>query len=176
MVVAAAVQVSDALIWHNSVSSLWPSGPVQIDGRATEWAEFPVQEVSGMGFRAMNDESNLYLLIRGTTSDGRNLLAGKFQQNVTLWFLKPDHKTNAWGINLDFSRAQEPAPDAPPTLASFGMEPERVFPQGLEVSTATFPEGFEFQADLSSQLGRQPIYEMRIPLEMIEGPWQDDLF
>ena len=159
---------SHAFLGRDTVSSLWPDKPVQIDGRAVEWSDMPVVEDSGMSFRAMNDASYLYLLIRGTTADGRVLLAGNYRQNMTFWILKPDHKSNAWGINLDFGRAHAPAPDMPPTLVSYGIEPERVLPEGLEVSTGTFPQDFEFQADLSSQRGRQPIYEVRIPLSMID--------
>ncbi len=101
-----------------------------------------------MGFRAMNDGSNFYLLIRGTDSDGRNLLAGIIpKQNVTLWFLKADHKTNDWGINLDFSRAQEPTPGAPPTLDSFGMHIlNGVMPRGL----GAYPPR-HFRKDFSSR-------------------------
>ena len=125
-------------------------------------------EEMGISFRAMNDASNLYLLVRGTNSDGRVLMSGKFRQNVTFWFLSADQKSRVWGINLDFSRAHSPEAGAPPTLAAYGIAPEKVVPQGLEVSTATFPSDLEFQADLSSQLGRQPIYEIRIPLALIE--------
>ena len=53
-------------------------------------------------------------------------------------------------------------------LSDMGIAPERVLQQGLEVSTTTFPPEFAFQADLSSHHGRQPVYEMRIPLTMVE--------
>jgi hypothetical protein len=152
----------------DSVESLWPEKPVQIDGRATEWSEMPVVEDGGLSFRAMNDASNLYLLICGTNSDGRVILAGKYRQNVTLWFLKPDHKTHSWGINIDFSRAHPADPQAAPTLDAFGVTPEIVMPQGLEVSTAPFSTDMELQADLSSQRGRQPVYEIRIPLSLLK--------
>ena len=168
LMVFGVARVSHAFLGRDAVPSRWPDKPIQIDGLATEWSDMPVLEEAGISFRAMNDATNLYLLVRGTSSDGRVLLSGKYRQNVTLWFLKPDRKLRAWGINLDFSRAHPPAPDAPATLAALGIEPERVMPQGLEVSTATFPEGFAFEADLSSQRGRQPIYEIRIPLSMVE--------
>ena len=162
---------------RDKVDSLWPDKPIVIDGRATEWSEFPVVEVGGLSFRARNDSSNLYLLIRGANDDGRILLSGNYRQNVGLWFLKPDEKTKAWGITLDFGRAHapEPAMDGSPdhprdmvTLSDMGIAPEMVMPQGLEVSTAAFPTDFAFQADLSSARGRQPIYEIQIPLSMIE--------
>ena len=161
----SASQASHAFLGRDKVSCLWPDKPVQIDGRAVEWSETPVLEESGLAFRAMNDVSNLYLLIRGANSDGRVILSGRYRQNVTLWFLKPDHKTKAWGINLDFGLAH---PSETPTLAAFGIAPERVLPQGLEVSTAALPSDLEFAADLSSRNGRQPIYEIRIPLAMLE--------
>ena len=75
-----------------------PEKAVQVDGRATEWSQWPVVETGGLSVRAMNDSSNLYLLIRGANDDGRILLSGNYRQNVTIWFLKPDHKTRAWGI------------------------------------------------------------------------------
>jgi hypothetical protein len=91
--------------------------------------------------------------------------------------MKPDHKSKAWGINLDFSHAHPPEGDMDGghwhareiiNLSDMGIEPEMVLQQGLEVSTTTFPPEFAFQADLSSQHGRQPIYEIRIPLTMVE--------
>jgi uncharacterized membrane protein YgcG len=158
--------------WRDTLQGLWPAGPVQIDGRATEWSEMPVVEDGGVSFRAMNDESNLYLLLRGANDDGRILLSGRYRQNLTLWFLKPDHKTRLWGIDLDFSRAkpldQEHPSSGAPTFADLGITPEKVLPQGLEISTTTFPSEIELQADLSSQHGRQPVYEMRIPLTLLE--------
>jgi hypothetical protein len=163
--------------WRDKINSLWPEKPIQIDGRATEWSESPVVEVGGLSFRAMNDASNLYLLIRGANDEGRILLSGNYRQNVAIWFLKADHKTRVWGINLDFSRAHAPEPEMEGgrrhprelvALSDMGMAPEMVMPEGLEVSTSTFPAEFAFQADLSSERGRQPIYEIRIPLAMIE--------
>jgi hypothetical protein len=163
--------------WRTSVESLWPPKPVVIDGRATEWSELPIVEVTGLSFHAMNDASYLYLLIRGANADGRSLLSGNYRQNVTLWFLKPDLKSKAWGINLDFGSARAPDSDTDGarsqpheiiSLSDMSIMPEMVVPQGLEVSTATFPSDFAFQADLSSERGRQPIYEIQIPLSMVE--------
>jgi hypothetical protein len=163
--------------WRYSVQSLWPEKPVQIDGRATEWSEWPLVEAKGLSGRAMNDASYLYLLIRGANSDGRTLLSGTYRQNVTTWFLKPDRKARAWGVSLDFIRAQDPESERPGgrrqvreiiNLSDIGMVPEMVLPQGLEVSISTFPSNFIFQADLSTEYARQPIYEMQIPLSMIE--------
>jgi hypothetical protein len=178
IVVLALASVSPpAFAWRDGISSLWPDKPIQIDGRATEWSEFPVVEVGGLSFRARNDSSNLYLLVRGANDDGRILLSGNYRQNVALWFLKPDDKTKAWGITLDFGRAHAPEPvmengvaRVPEiiSLSDMGVVPEMVVPQGLEVSTAAFPSGFDFQADLSSERGRQPIYEICIPLTMLE--------
>jgi len=162
---------------RDHVDSLWPEKPVEIDGRATEWSEMPVVEVEGLSFRTMNDESNLYLLIRGTNPDGRSLLGGTYRQNVTVWFLKPDHKSKAWGLNVDFGHAHPAEPVMENgrmheremiNLSDMGITPEMVLQEGLEVSTTTFPPAFAFQADLSSQHGRQPVYEIQIPLTMVE--------
>jgi len=177
ILLAAARPSHASLGWRDKVESLWPEKPVEIDGRATEWSELPVIEVEGLSFRAMNDASNLYLLIRGASPDGRGLLGGNYRQNVTVWILKPDHKSNAWGINLDFSHAHplEPVMEGGRmreremiALSDMGIAPEMVLQEGLEVSTTTFPPEFAFQADLSSQHGRQPVYEIRIPLTMVE--------
>jgi hypothetical protein len=165
--ILCAARPAQALFGRDKIASLWPAGPVQVDGRATEWSDMPVLDEHGIGFHAMNDADNLYLLIGGTAGDGRLLLSGKSGQNVTLWFLKSDGKTKDWGINLDFSRAQTPTVESPTLLSDWGIAPERVVPQGLEVSTTTFPPEIEFHADLSSQRGRQPAYEMRIPLSLI---------
>lgn len=172
-----AAQTAHASFLRDKVESLWPEKPVEIDGRATEWSEMPVVEVEGLSFRAMNDASNLYLLIRGANPGGRSLLGGNYRQNVTVWFLKPDHKSKAWGLNLDFSHAHPPEPVMEGgrmheremiTLSDMGIAPEMVLQEGLEVSTTTFPPEFAFGADLSSQHGRQPVYEIRIPLTMVE--------
>jgi hypothetical protein len=172
-----AARSGHALSWRTSVDSQWPEKPIQIDGRATEWSEMPVVEEGGLAIRAMNDASNLYLLIRGANDDGRILLSGNYRQNVVVWFLKPDHKSKAWGINVDFSHAHPPEPllvDGQVhsremiSLSDMGIEPEMVLPQGLEVSTTSFPSDFAFQADLSSQHGRQPIFEIQIPYSMVE--------
>ena len=177
VMVLMATQAAHAFLGRDKVDSLWPKKPVQIDGRAAEWSEMPVVEVQGLSFRAMNDTANLYLLIRGANPDGRSLLGGNYRQNVTVWILKPDHKSKAWGMNLDFSHAHAPEPDMEGgriheremiNLSDMGIAPEMVLQQGLEVSTTTFPAEFAFQADLSSQHGRQPVYEIRIPLTMVE--------
>jgi hypothetical protein len=167
-ILLSAGQPAQAFFGRDKIASLWSSAPVQIDGRATEWSDMPLLDEEGIGFRAMNDGANLYLLIGGTAADGRLLLSGKSGQTITLWFLKPDGKTKEWGIDLDFSRAEDPTVDSPTTLGDWGIAAERVVPQGLEVSSTTFPTEIEFQADLSSQRGRQPLYEMRIPLALIE--------
>ena|GEM_PF-1128159 len=159
---------------RDKVESLWPEKPVVIDGRATEWTLMPVLEDEGLGFRAMNDASNLYILIRGTANNGRVQLSGRYRQNVTLWFLKADHKTKDWGIMLDFTGAKPLSSvqdwqslDTIP-LSAFGITPEMILPQGLEISTAALPADIEFQADLSSQHSRQPVYEMCIPLQRLQ--------
>jgi hypothetical protein len=171
--------------WRDKVQSIWPEKPVQIDGRATEWSELPLAEVGGLSFRAMNDSSNLYLLIRGANDESRILLSGTYRQNVTVWFLKPNGKSRAWGITLDFGRAHAPEPamaDANgnvremTSLSDMGIAPEMVLPQGLEVSTAPFPVDFAFQADLSTEYARQPLYEVQIPLTMIEHNDRSILF
>jgi len=177
IIVLITASSAHAFLGRDKIESLWPGKPVEIDGRATEWSEMPVVEVQGLSFRAMNDASNLYLLIRGANPDGRSLLGGNYRQNVTVWILKPDHKSKAWGMNLDFSHAHAPEPDMEGgrmheremiNLSDMGIMPEMVLQQGLEVSTSTFPPEFAFQADLSSHHGRQPVYEIRIPLTMVE--------
>jgi len=168
IVLVSAVLPAYALFGRDKIASLWPSSPVVIDGRAMEWSDMPLLDEDGVGFRAMNDSTNLYLLIGGTANDGRLLLSGKSGQNITLWFLKSDGKTRDWGIDLDFSQEDDPTVASPTKLSDWGLAPERVIQQGLEVSTTTFPAEIDFQADLSSQRGRQPLYEMRIPLTMIE--------
>ena len=181
-----AAQAVHAFLLRDPVESLWSDKAVQVDGRATEWPEKPALEEEGLGFRAMNDSATLYLLIRGETSDGRMVLSGRYRQDVTLWFVKPDGTSRAWGINLDFSHAHRPAETpaaAPPpvtaaaagdtnekiiTLSAMGVVSELVIPVGLELSTATLPSGIALQANLSRQNGQQPLYEIGIPLKMIE--------
>lgn len=151
---------------------------MQIDGHAAEWPQTPALEEEGLSFQAMNDASNLYLLIRGTGGDGRTALTGRFRQNVTLWFVKPDGITRAWGLNLNFSHAHSPeefpgaahgdAGETPVSLSSMGVVPELVIPQGLQLSTATLPSEIQLQADLPHKNDRQPLCEIGIPLKMIE--------
>ncbi len=159
---------------RDPVSSRWPDRPVQIDGRATEWSDNPVLQEEGFSFRAMNDASNLYLLIGGETREEEMVLSGKYRQDVTLWFVKPDETSRTWGINLDFNHIHPPetstdtAHPTPVTLSSIGVVPEWVNAQGLVLSTASLPAGLELQDNLFHQNGQPSLYEIKIPLGLIE--------
>ena len=160
-----------ASLFRDSIASVWTDQPAQIDGRATEWAEQPVMEDGGVSIRAMNDATMLYVLLTGTSSEGRITLAGLYRQAVTLWFMKSDGKTKDWAMSLDFTNAELPEDDAhrgnDPTLADYGVMPVRLHTQGLEVTSTTLPTDFAFQADLTSRYGRQPVYELAIPLASV---------
>lgn len=160
-----------AALFRDNVASVWTNKPVDIDGRATEWAEQPVMEDNGVSIRAMNDATTLYVLFTGTTNEGRITLAGLYRQAVTLWLMKPDGKTKDWAMSLDFTNAELPEDDAhrgsDPTLSDYGVAPVRLQTRGLEVSSTTLPTDVVFQADLSSRYGRQPVYELAIPLASV---------
>jgi len=155
-----------------TISCTWPEKPVIVDGRGMEWSLFPVLEVDGFSFRTMNDASHLYLLISATTDDGRTILGGTFQQDLTLWVLGKDKKTKLWGLRIPYSARERSEGHSNPdnsTFSSLGIVPQKVMQEGIEVSTTTWPNSIEIQGDLSSRYGRKPIVELSIPVELISS-------
>jgi len=170
ILIAIVFIAGNALALSRSIDSLWPEKSIAIDGRGLEWPLMPVLETKGFSFRAMNDADHLYLLISATTDDGRTILAGKFRQDVTLWAMSPDHKQRLWGLRIPFSARLTPSGDANPTnttLATLGVTPVKVTQEGVELSTAPWPDSVQIAADLSSEFGRKPVIECSIPLALL---------
>ena len=153
-------------LW-NSIPDRWADKPVKIDGKDSDWYTDEEYDDAGLSLRAMSDASNLYLLIMADGRDGRALLSGAFRQDLTIWFLGPDHKSRAWGIRSAFSTLGPPdrgtldeielgeAPTVP------DIDPELVLAHGAAVSTAAWTRDIELKVGVS---GKNPIYELRIPL------------
>ena len=158
---------ADAALWGRSkIPSRFATGPVQLDGRGPAWTGADETEESGIGFRSVNDASNLYLLLTPEDGNGRSLLRGTFHQDVTVWFLGADGKSRAWGIRLPFAGADAPLDlrergSGPEALA---VEPQFVAVDGIRVSTAPLSPEIEVKADLSD---RDPIYGLRIPTQRL---------
>ena len=163
-----------ASVLRDPINSRWTDQPVEIDGRATEWSDNPVLQEEGFSFRAMNDASTLYLLIAGETRDEEMVLSGKYRQEITFWFVKPDESSRSVGLNLNFSHLHPPASSTDTihrpsiTLASIGVVPEWTNAEGQALSSATLPSGMELQANLFHQNGEKSLYEIKIPLNLLE--------
>lgn len=165
--------------WWNSVPDRWADKPVKIDGKESDWYTDEECDDAGLSLRAMNDASNLYLLIMADGRDGRALLSGAFRQDFTLWFLGPDHKSRGWGIRSPFSTLGPPDKGTldeielggAPTIGD--IDPELVFARGAAVSTAPWATDIEFRVGLS---GKNPVYELRIPLSKFGAGGRSILF
>jgi len=156
---------------REGVRSLRPTKPVVVDGRSTEWQVMPVSEAGNFGFRAMNDDSTLYLLISATTDKGLAILIGAFHQDVTLWALATDKHSRLWGVRIPYSALGWQALNSAgpsPTLDGIGLNPENVVPDGLIVSTASLPPGVKAAGDLTHEFGIKPTLELEIPLKELQ--------
>lgn len=153
--------------WWNNVPSRWADKPKTLDASEKGWYGDDLFDDAGLNFRAMNDASQLYLLVMADGRDGRAVLSGAFRQDVTLWFCGADKK-RAFGVRLPFSRLGPLDLAAVDEIVSLGsapalpkVEPELVIPNGAEISTAALTSDIEVLAGLS---GKNPLVELRLPL------------
>jgi hypothetical protein len=153
---ASASGARATLWWRDKIASLWAPQPLSMDGGEEPWARSAETDEMSVIFRAMNDSSDLYLLITPDGSDGKGLITGKYRQDAALWFLAPDKKTRAWGLRVPYSRFDQITPG---TTQAPGAEPEFLTMQGAQVSTSPLP-GFHLERD-----GRRPLIEIRIALK-----------
>jgi hypothetical protein len=147
------------LWWRDKIASLWTPRPLSMDGGEEPWARSTETDEASVIFRAMNDSSDLYLLITPDGSDGKGLITGKYRQDAALWFLAPDMKTRAWGLHVPYSRLDQLAPGMTPAP---GAEPEFLTMQGAQVSTSPLPGDIAFHLERD---GRRPLIEIRIALK-----------
>jgi uncharacterized membrane protein YgcG len=156
LLVAVAASGARAMLWwRDKIASLWATLPLSMDGGAAQWAPSDETDETSVIFHAMNDTSDLYLLITPDGKDGKGLLTGNYRQDSTLWFLGADKKTRAWGLNIPYSRLGQLAPGAP-------VQPEYLTMQGTQVSTVPAPADISFHLDRD---GRNPMIAIRIPLK-----------
>jgi hypothetical protein len=143
------------LWWRDKITSLWAAQPLSLDGGEAQWSKSDETDETSVIFHAMNDSSNLYLLLTPDGADGKGLLTGRYRQDSTLWFLGPDKKSRAWGLNIPYSRLDQLAPGAT-------IQPEYLTMQGAQISTAPLPDDISFHLDRDS---RTPIVAIRIALK-----------
>lgn len=148
---------------RSKVGSRWTPARLAVNGDDSEWADSSAFEEDGLAVMAMNDASDLYLLITGHTGDARDQLSGESHQDLTLWFVGPDGKTRDWGMRIPYGH-RAPLTSALRDPAGLDPEPEFVHYQGARVSTDTLPG--EIVDRLSAQ-GRRPIWEIKIPLQRL---------
>ncbi|HEX4047613.1 MAG TPA: hypothetical protein VH309_07255, partial [Elusimicrobiota bacterium] len=101
---AAASGARAMMWWRDKISSSWAEKPVSMDGGEEQWSASSETDETSVIFRAMNDSSNLYLLVTPDGQDGKGLLTGGYRQDAALWFLGPDKKTRVWGVGIPYSR------------------------------------------------------------------------
>lgn len=144
---------------------------------AAPWDSAPEVEAAGLSFKAVNDSETLRVLISAIGRDGRNLLSGTFHQDLTIWFLKPDGKSRAWGLRMPYSRL-EPGADflvradwrpGDETRAP-GVAPEWVAPPGSTVSSAALPSEVRWLAFFSQ---RKPALELSVPFKSLPSKFFD---
>lgn len=155
------------LFWRDAIDSHWAEKPIAPNADEASWADADVQYETAIDFRAKNDSKNLYLRLTADGVDGRAMMSGAFRQDLTFWFLGPDGKTRSWGILLPFSTLGAPAPGSwqrvdPEDFLLPKVTPQLVSKQGVEISTASLPDGVEVHCALS---GKDPVYTVIIPLE-----------
>lgn len=169
MLLSSTVPAHALLWWRDSISSVRPEKPPRIDGSDQDWNVFDEYESDGLSLRAMNDETNLYLLVEGRGKEGLAELSGQYQKDLTFWFVSTDTKKRMWGLRFPFSRHSgrgdaDTRPAGPP--GEQPMPDEKVRPLFVEMSgndevDAALASDIVFAATLS---GRRSIFEMSLPI------------
>jgi hypothetical protein len=161
--VLAAVPARAGFFGRSKLVSRWAAASIPVNGDDAEWSDESAFEEDGLAVMAMNDASNLYLLITAHTSDARDYLTGESRRDVTLWFVGPDGKTRDWGARLPFSR-RTPLTNSLHDPAGLDPESELVRYSGAQVSSDTLPGDV---IDRLAAVSRRPIWELKIPLKRL---------
>lgn len=164
LALSAAPARAGLFFGRSKLVSRWTPESVAVDGDDAAWDDAYAYEDQGMSIMAKNDGANLYLLITGHTAETRDMLTGESHQDVALWFSSADGKTRRWGAFLPFSR-RSPLTEALHDPAGLDPDPEEVLPQGIAVSTDSLPGDV---VDRLAEVGRRPVWELKIPLKRIE--------
>jgi hypothetical protein len=160
---ALAVPAAAGLFWRDKLVSRWTAKPLAVDADDTDWNAASAYEQEGLSIQAMNDGTDLYLLVTGHTRETRDIVVGEAKQDMTLWFLASDGKTREWGARLPFSRRESLATVLrDPT----GLDPvpELVRWNGTAVSSETWPSEL---IDRLAAAGRRPVWELKVPLKRV---------
>lgn len=152
------------LFGRSRVASRWTAKPLVVDADDTSWKESSAFEDEGLAVMAMNDGSDLYLLVTAHTREVRDQLLGESHQDLAVWFVGRDGKTRRWGARIPFSR-RAAATASLRDPAGVDPEPELVQYQGAEISSATFPGDV---VDRLASVGRRPVWELKVPLKRLE--------
>ncbi len=161
---ALASAVHAGLFWRDKLISGWTPKPLAVDADDTDWNAATAYEQEGLSVQAMNDGTDLYLLVTGHTRETRDIVVGEAKQDLTLWFLSADGKTRRWGARLPFSRRESLA-TALRDPAGIDPVPELVHWDGTAVSSETWPSDMP---DRLAATGRRPVWEIKVPLKRLE--------
>lgn len=163
LVLAMAVPAAAGLFWRDKLVSRWTAKPMSVDADDTDWNAASAYEQEGLSVQAMNDGTDLYLLVTGHTRETRDIVVGEAKQDLTLWFLAADGKTREWGARLPFSRRESLA-TALRDPAGLDPVPELVHWNGTAVSSETWPAEL---VDRLASAGRRPVWELKVPLKRV---------
>ena len=79
---------SRAFLWRrDSVPCVRAEKPPTNDGSDAGWNNFDEYESDELSLRAMSDDSNLYLLVKGRGKDGLAESSGRSRKDLTFWFI-----------------------------------------------------------------------------------------
>lgn len=145
-----------ALFGRTKLKSAKASGGAALDGRGAAWQDAEPFADSGLALRALNDGSNLYLLLSAENREGRGLLHGVAGQEIALWFMEAGGKKRAWGIAFVPEAGAGPGPRE--------LESRKVSVEGVRVATSPVPADIEVAFERSE---RDPSVGLRIPLSSL---------
>lgn len=158
-----ALPASAGLFGRDKVVSLWAAKPLAVNADDTDWKDSSAFESEGLSVQAMNDGTDLWLMVTARTRDARDLLVGESRQDVALWFLTPDGKSRLWGARLPFTH-REALTTALRDPAGTDPQPELATWRGAAISTEAWPAEL---ADRLSSTGRRPVWELKVPLSRL---------
>ena len=152
------------LFGRSKVGSRWAAKPLAVNGDDSSWDDSSAFEEDGLSVFAMNDASDLYLLITAHTREARDQLSGESHQDLSLWFVAADGKTRRWGARIPFSH-RAPLGSSLRDPAGLDPDPEGVRYQGTAISSDSLPDDV---VDRLTAVGRRPIWELKIPMKRLE--------
>ncbi|HXS99872.1 MAG TPA: hypothetical protein VN915_04310 [Elusimicrobiota bacterium] len=162
-VLLCAVPALAGFFGRSKLVSRWTAAKLSVNGDDADWADSSAFEEDGLAVMAMNDASDLYLIVTAHTRDARDQLGGESRQDLTLWFVKEDGKTRDWGARIPYGH-RAPLTSSLRDPAGIDPEPELVHYDGAQISSGTLPGDI---VDRLAEQGRRPIWELKVPLKRV---------